>query len=79
MYKYVRHEPQYLTPCERNISHRHTIAEYVENRTTLPRGKRPRYPLDRRLGGPRGWSRRRGENSWPYRDSNFDPSVVQPP
>jgi hypothetical protein len=45
-----------------------------------PRGKSPRYPLDRRLGGPQsqsGWRWRR-ENSWPYRDSNSDPSVVQP-
>jgi hypothetical protein len=43
-----------------------------------PRGKSPRYPLDRRLGGPQSRSRRRGENCWPYRDSNSDPSVVQP-
>jgi hypothetical protein len=26
-----------------------------------PRGKRPRYPLDRRLGGPQNRSERRGE------------------
>jgi hypothetical protein len=24
------------------------------------------------------WTTGKGENSWPYRDSNFDPSVVQP-
>jgi hypothetical protein len=24
------------------------------------------------------WKIWRGENSWPYRDSNFEPSVVQP-
>jgi hypothetical protein len=35
----------------------------------------PRYPLDRRLGGPHSQS---GENSWPYLDSNTDPSVGQP-
>jgi hypothetical protein len=44
----------------------------------LPGGKSPRYPLDRRLGGPQSRSGRRGENSCPYRDSNSDPSVVQP-
>jgi hypothetical protein len=38
----------------------------------------PRYPLDRKLGGPQNWSERRGENSRPYWDSNSDPSVVQP-
>jgi hypothetical protein len=36
------------------------------------------YPFDRRLGEPQSWSVQRGENSWPYRDSNSDPSVVQP-
>jgi hypothetical protein len=36
------------------------------------------YPLDRRLGGPQSRSGRRGEYSGPYRDSNSDPSVVQP-
>jgi hypothetical protein len=44
----------------------------------LPLGKSVLYPLDRRLGGPQSRSRRRGEDSRPYRDSNFDPSVVQP-
>jgi hypothetical protein len=45
----------------------------------LPRGKSPRYPLDRRLGGPQSRSGRSLEqNSRPYRDSNSDPSVVQP-
>jgi hypothetical protein len=28
--------------------------------TLYPRGKDPRYPLDRRLGGPQSWSRHRG-------------------
>jgi hypothetical protein len=49
--------------------------------TPLPlyhRGKDPRYPFDRRLGGPQSRSGQRGENSWPYRDSNSDLSVVQP-
>jgi hypothetical protein len=34
-----------------------------------PRGKNPSYPLDTRLGGPQSRSGRRGENSWPYRES----------
>jgi hypothetical protein len=52
---------------------------WVVSFTPLPLkrwGKRPRYPLDRRLDGP--WTTWRRENSWPYRDSNPDPSVVQP-
>jgi hypothetical protein len=45
-----------------------------------PRGKSPQHPLDRRLGGPQApvlttWRR---ENSWLYRDSNSDSSLVQP-
>jgi hypothetical protein len=49
-------------------------------RPLYPRGKRPGYPLDRRLGGPQSRSGRFGEekNSWPCRDSNPDPSVVHP-
>jgi hypothetical protein len=48
------------------------------HRLLYPWGKSPRYQLDRRLGGPQSRSGRRGENSRPYRDSNSDPSVVQP-
>jgi hypothetical protein len=44
----------------------------------LPPGKKPRYPLDRRLSGPQSRSGRRGENSWTFRGSNSDFSVVQP-
>jgi hypothetical protein len=44
----------------------------------LPRRKSPWYPLDRRLGGSQSRSGRSGENSWPYRGSNSDLSVVQP-
>jgi hypothetical protein len=40
----------------------------------LARRKSPRYPLDRRLGGPQSRSGRHG----PYRDSNSDLSIVQP-
>jgi hypothetical protein len=41
-----------------------------------PRGKRPRYPFKWRLGGCQ--KKERSKNSWFYRDSNPDPSVVQP-
>jgi hypothetical protein len=35
-------------------------------RPLYPRGKSPRYPLDRRLGGPQPvWTILRRENSWP--------------
>jgi hypothetical protein len=39
-----------------------------------------RYPLDKRLGGPQSRSGRFGEEKIlaPYRDSNSDPSLVQP-
>jgi hypothetical protein len=47
-------------------------------RPLYPRGKSPQYPSDRRLGGPQSRSGQFGENSWPYRDSNSHPSVVQP-
>jgi hypothetical protein len=43
-----------------------------------PQGKNPQSPLDRRLDGPQSRSGRFGENFWPYRDSNSDPSVLQP-
>jgi hypothetical protein len=48
------------------------------HRSLYPQGKSPRYPLDRRLGGPQNRPARSGENSWPYRDSNSEASVVQP-
>jgi hypothetical protein len=47
-------------------------------RPLYPRGKSPLCPLDRRLSGPESRSGRRGENSWPNRDSKFVPSDVQP-
>jgi hypothetical protein len=48
-------------------------------RRFTPGGNRTRYPLDRRLGGPQNRSRRREEDKiLDYRDSNSDPSDVQP-
>jgi hypothetical protein len=45
-----------------------------------PRGKSPRCLFHSRLGRPQSRSGWRGEkkNCWLYRDSNSDPSVVQP-
>jgi hypothetical protein len=45
----------------------------------LARWKSSRYPLNRRLSAPElVWTVWRRENFWPHRDSNTDPSVVQP-
>jgi hypothetical protein len=44
----------------------------------LPPGKKHPDPYARWLGGPQSRAGPREENSWPYRDSNSDPSVVQP-
>jgi hypothetical protein len=49
----------------------------ITPRLLYPRRKSPRYPLDARLGGPQNRSGRRGENCWPYLDSNSDSLVVQ--
>jgi hypothetical protein len=48
-------------------------------RPLYPQGKSPRYPLDRRLGGPQSRSGR-GEDKIldPTRTHNSDPLVVQP-
>jgi hypothetical protein len=35
-----------------------------------------RYPLERRLGGLQNQSERGGKRSWPYQDSNSNPSVA---
>jgi hypothetical protein len=42
-------------------------------RPLYPRGKSPRYPLDRRLGGPQNRSGRRGE------EKIFDPTGTRMP
>jgi hypothetical protein len=46
----------------------------------LPQGRRPWYPLDRRLGGPQSRSEHGGEekNSQPRRESNPRTPIVQP-
>jgi hypothetical protein len=50
--------------------------EWLDSRPVLftPGGKSPRYPFRRSLG----WTTWKIENSCLYRDSNSDPSVIQP-
>jgi hypothetical protein len=50
------------------------VSGQLDAPVALPPGKSLRHPLDRRLCGPQSRCGRRGENSWPYRDSNSDPS-----
>jgi len=47
-------------------------------RPLYPQAKSPRYPLDRRLGGPQGWSGSGGEerNSQPL--PGLGPLLIQP-
>jgi hypothetical protein len=47
-------------------------------RPLYPQRKSPRYSLDRRTGEPQCRSGQRGEHFQSYRDSNCEPSVVQP-
>jgi hypothetical protein len=57
-----------------------TSLRWVVSFTPRPlysRGKSSWYPVDRGLGGLQNLCGRRGERKF-YRDSNFDPSVVQP-
>jgi hypothetical protein len=54
------------------------VSGQLHDPAALPPEKEPRQPLDRKLDGPQSQSgRREGENSWYYRDSNSEPSVVQ--
>jgi hypothetical protein len=52
----------------------------VMPRPLYPRGKRPRYPLDRKLGGPQSRSGRSGEEKILDHTGTrtLTPSVVQP-
>jgi hypothetical protein len=54
------------------------VSGQLHGPAALPPEKSPRYPLCRKLCGPQSRCGRRGENTWPYRDSNPDLSVVQP-
>jgi hypothetical protein len=46
----------------------------------LPPGEEPPVPIGKEAGWAREpvWTTWRGEESYPYRDSKFDPSAVQP-
>jgi hypothetical protein len=46
-------------------------------RPLYSRGNSPRYPLDMRLDWLQSESGSYGGNSWPYRDSKFEPFIVQ--
>jgi hypothetical protein len=56
------------------------VSGQLHDPAALPPGKEPRYPLDRRLCGPKSRSESGGEekNSQPRRESNPRTSIVQP-
>jgi hypothetical protein len=54
------------------------VSGQLHVQAALPRGKRPRYPLDRRLGGPQSWCGRCGEEKTPCRESNPGLSARSP-
>jgi hypothetical protein len=47
-------------------------------RPLYPRGKSPRYPLDRRLGGPQSRSGRGGEKKHSRPLPELEPPIIQP-
>jgi hypothetical protein len=55
-----------------------TSWRWVVSFTPLPGEWAPGTHWIGNWGGPQKWRWRHGENSWHYRDSNSDPSVVQP-
>jgi hypothetical protein len=56
------------------------MSDQLHTPAALLQRKKPPYALDRRLSGPQCRSGRRGEETilYPTRDSNSDPSIVQP-
>jgi hypothetical protein len=52
----------------------------VHASVALPPAKDPPVPIGQEVGWTAEpiWTKWRRENPWPYRDSNSDPSVVQP-
>jgi len=53
------------------------VSGQIHAPAALPRGKTPRYPFDRRLGGPQSRSIEE-KNSYPRRESSPDHPIVQP-
>jgi hypothetical protein len=56
------------------------VSSQLYSPAALLPGKEPRYPLDRRLGGPQSRSGHGGQekNSQPRRESNPRTPIVQP-
>jgi hypothetical protein len=72
---------EWIYTCRTTFSwpwHLLEVSGQVHTPVTLPQGKGPWCPLDTRLGGPQSQSRQHGEHSWPYWDSNSNPSIIQP-
>jgi hypothetical protein len=66
-----------IYPCFLALSTSWRWVVSFKPRPLYRRGKNPRYPLDRSLGGSQN-RYGHGENSCPYRDSNSDHSIAQP-
>jgi hypothetical protein len=49
------------------------LSDQLHALAALPPGKEPPVPVEKVA-----WAKWRRENSWPYRNSNSDPSVTQP-
>jgi hypothetical protein len=62
-----------------SLRHYLEVSGQLHAPAALPSEKESLYPLDRWLDGLQNrWTIWGSENSLLYRDSNFDPSVVQP-
>jgi hypothetical protein len=67
-----------IAPCILDLGSRWRWVVSFTPRPLYPQGKRPWYPLDRRMGGPQNWSGRGGEekNSSPL--PGLEPPIIQP-
>jgi hypothetical protein len=65
----------YIAPTQSRPRHSMRVSGQSHSPVALyPQGKDPRYPSDRRLGGPQSWS---GQILCPRWGSNLDRPVVQ--
>jgi hypothetical protein len=69
---------QYIHPRFLNLGTSWRWVVSFTHRSLYLLRKSSRYPLDGRLGGPQNRSGWHAQNSYHYRDSNSDPSIVQP-